>query len=103
MASSRTAEITQGSVAEYKVVFADSVHVLMLTVAQQSVPIAVATDRAITSPCRDSRESFGFQEELWSGEEEPRFAPDAIVLVSGPAGLLRRILCDGLSWFLVRC
>ena len=42
MASSRTAEITQGSVAEYKVVFTDSVHVLMSTVAQQSVPIAVA-------------------------------------------------------------
>ena len=44
MASSRTAEITQGSVAEYKVVFTDSAHVLMSTVAQQSVPIAVATD-----------------------------------------------------------
>ena len=45
MVSSRTAEITQGSVAEYKVVFTDSAHVLMSTVAQQSVPIAVATDQ----------------------------------------------------------
>ena len=36
---------TQGSVAEYKVVFTDGVHVLMSTVAQQSVPIAVATDQ----------------------------------------------------------
>ena len=58
---------------------------------------------AITSPCRGSCGSLGFQEELWSGEEGPRFAPDAIVLVSGPAGLLRRILRDGLSWFHVRC
>ena len=45
MASSRTAEITQGSVAEYKVVFTDSAHVLMSTVAQHSVPITVATDQ----------------------------------------------------------
>ena len=44
-ASSRTAGITHGSVADYKVVFTDSAHVLMSTVAQQSVPIAVATDQ----------------------------------------------------------
>ena len=37
MASSRTAEITQGSVAEYKVVFADSAHVLMSTVSGTAI------------------------------------------------------------------
>ena len=45
MASSRTDEITQASVAEYKVVFTDSAHVLMSTVAQHSVPITAATDQ----------------------------------------------------------
>ena len=40
-----------GSVAEYKVVFTDSVHVLMSTAAQQSVPIAVATDQRSFQSC----------------------------------------------------
>ena len=51
MASSRTAVITHGSVAEYKVAFTDSAHVLMSTVAQQSVPIAVATDQRSSQSC----------------------------------------------------
>ena len=51
MASSHTAEITHGSVAEYKVAFTDSAHVLMSTVAQQSVPIAVATDQRSFQSC----------------------------------------------------
>ena len=53
----------------------------------------------VHGPCRGSGQSFGFQEGLWSGEEGPRFAPDAIVPVSGPTGLQRRILRDGLSYF----